>query len=88
MLLVCYICDVKTYVHARLTREDRARLDRLKAATGQSESELVRLGVRLAAEALGPARSAADLAADSVARFSTGPADLSVNRRHLDGFGE
>jgi hypothetical protein len=85
---MCYIGDVKTYVHARLTREDRVRLDALKAATGQSESEIVRLGVKLAAEALAPARSAAELAGRSVGRFSTGPADLSVNRGHLDGFGE
>ena len=88
MLLVCYVCDVKTYVHARLTREDRIRLDELKATTGRSESELVRFGVKLAAEALAPARSAGDLAGESVGRFSTGPADLSVNRAHLDGFGE
>jgi hypothetical protein len=49
---------VKSYIHARLSREDRATLEKLKAATGRSESDLVRLGAfslsehRVAIEAL------------------------------------
>lgn len=85
---MCYAAAMKTYVHARLSKADRAALEALKAATGRSESELVREGVRLAARALAPAKTASDLAGSSVGRFGTGPADLSVNRRHLDGFGE
>jgi hypothetical protein len=79
---------VKTYVHARLSREERAALDRLKAATGRSESDLIRLGVKLAAQALGTHPTAHDLAGTSVGKFEAGPTDLSTNRRHLDGFGE
>ena len=78
---------MKTYIHARLTREDRRALERLKAATGRSDSDLVRLGLRRAAEELGARPSALDLAASSAGRFSGGPTDLSVNPAHLDGFG-
>jgi hypothetical protein len=79
---------VKTYIHARLSREDRAALERLKSATGKSESELVRLGMRLAERELGSHPSALNRAAKSVGRFAGGPRDLSTNRRHLDEFGE
>ena len=81
------LTGVKTYVHARLGREDRAALEKLKAATGRSESDLVRLGVRRAAEELGSRPSARDLAGTSAGRFTRGPRDLSTNRKHLDGFG-
>jgi Ribbon-helix-helix protein, copG family len=79
---------VKRYIHARLTPEDRATLEELKAATGQSESELVRRGIRLVASEHRKRRSALDLAGRRVGRFTKGPRDLSTNRRHLDGFGE
>ena len=55
-----------------------------------SKSELVRraiaayIGQRNAA---GPFVSALDQAGDLVGCFSGGPADLSSNPRHLDGFG-
>jgi hypothetical protein len=78
---------MKAYIHARLSRQDRARLDRLKAATGRSESDLVRLGVQLAERELGSHASALDLAGRSVGRFPGGPPDLSMSRRHLEGFG-
>lgn len=87
-ITVCYIGHVKTYIHARLSREDRAALEKLKAATGRSESELVRLGVRLAAEELERRPSALDLAGKSAGRFRGGPPDLSVSPKHLAGFGE
>jgi hypothetical protein len=77
---------VKTYVHARLCREDRAVLEALKAAMGQSESALVRRAIRLAARELSATRSAKALAGRSVERFASGRKDLSSNRRHLDGF--
>ena len=85
---MCYIGRVKTYIHARLSREERGELEKLKAATGQSESQIVRLGVRLAAEELAGRPSARDLAGTSVGRFTGGPKDLSGHRKHLDGFGE
>jgi len=87
MLSTCYNPDVKTYIHARLSREDRAALERLKASTGRSESEIVRLGVRLAQRELAGQPTALDLAGKSVGRFPDGPRDLSTNGRHLDGFG-
>ena len=62
---------MKTYVHARLTRADRAALETVKAATGHSESEVVRLGVSLAAETLGKPPSAADLAGTNLSGISS-----------------
>ena len=79
---------MKAYIHARLTREERAELEKVKAATGKSESEIVRLGVRLVSEELAGRPSARDLAGSSVGRFTGGPRDLSTNSKHLDGFGE
>ena len=85
---MCYICAVKPYVHARVGKADRALLDALKRATGRTESELVRRGLRLVAKELGGRPSARDLAGPSVGKFMRGPRDLSMNSRHLEGFGE
>jgi Arc/MetJ-type ribon-helix-helix transcriptional regulator len=84
---LCYIDAMKTYIHARLDEDDRAMLDHLKRATGHSESELVRRGLRLIQQDVGHARSARDLAARSVGKFKDGPKDLARNRKHLEGFG-
>jgi hypothetical protein len=85
---VCYIYSVKAYIHARLGLEERAALEELKAATGQSESEIVRRGLRLVAQEERLSRSALALAGRKVGRFKNGPRDLSTNRKHLEGFGE
>lgn len=79
---------MKSYVHARLGEEDRAALEELKVKTGQTESELVRRGLQLIAQAERRRSSALDLAGTSVGRFKKGPRDLSRNRKHLEGFGE
>jgi len=78
---------MKSYIHARLTKEDHAVLEELKQATGESESRLVRRGLRLVLKQLGGRRSALDLAGDSVGRFKKGPKDLSTNKKYLDRFG-
>jgi hypothetical protein len=78
---------MKTYVHARLSKEERAILDELKKSTGQSESELLRLGLRMVFKEQGPGRSALDLAGKSAGKFRKGPKDLSTNKKHLKGFG-
>ena len=79
---------MKTYIHARLGEDDRIVLERLKRATGRTESEIIRRGLRLVAEEGGRRRSALDLAGRSVGRFKKGPRDLSTNRKYLEGFGE
>lgn len=78
---------MKTYVHARLGREERLLLRELRDATGASDSELVRRGLKLMLEKTGIRRSALDAAGTSVGKFSGGPRDLSSNQDHLDGFG-
>ena len=84
----CYIIGMKDYVHARLSEKDRILLEELKKATGVSESELVRRGLRLALEEMERQPNALALAGASVGKFSGGPKDLATNRKHLDGFGQ
>lgn len=79
---------MKTYIHARLSPEDRAVLDELKQSTGRTESDIVRRGLQLVARETGTRPSALDVAGRSVGRFKKGPRDLSTNKKHLDGFGE
>ncbi|HEY2933164.1 MAG TPA: hypothetical protein VGK99_15595 [Acidobacteriota bacterium] len=79
---------MKTYVHARLSEEERVVLEELKQSTGCTESEIVRRGLQLVAEAAGRRPSALELAGNSVGRFKKGPRDLSTNKKHLKGFGE
>jgi hypothetical protein len=79
---------VKSYIHARLGKAERAALEELKKTTGHSESELVRRGLRLVSQEVGRKTSALQLAGTSVGRFRKGPKDLSTSKRHLAGFGE
>ena len=79
---------MKTYIHARLSKEDRAVLEGLKKTTGHSESELVRRGLRLVLIELGRKQSALELAGSSVGKFKKGPRDLSTNKKYFEGFGE
>lgn len=79
---------MKTYIHARLTMEDRAILEDLRKTTGCSESELVRRGLRLTLKELRRRRSALELAGSSVGKFKKGPRDLATNQKHLEGFGK
>jgi hypothetical protein len=85
---LCYVSVMKTYIHARLSKEDRDILEGLKKLTGVSESELVRRGLRLVERELGGKPSALELAGPSAGKFKKGPRDLARNKRHLAGFGE
>jgi len=79
---------VKSYILARLSREDRALLEELKRMTGHTESELLRRGLRLVSRKLAALPSALEVAGRSVGKFKTGPRDLATGRKHLEGFGE
>jgi hypothetical protein len=79
---------VKTYVHARLREEDRNLLERLKRATGRTESEILRRGLQLVAAEEARQPSALEIAGRSAGRFRKGPVDLSTNDRHLEEFGK
>ena len=78
---------MKTYVHARLSPKDRIVLDRLRRSTGRTESDILRRGLWLVADAESRQTSALDLAGRRVGRFKNGPPDLSTDKRHLKGFG-
>jgi Arc/MetJ-type ribon-helix-helix transcriptional regulator len=78
---------MKTYIHARLSPEDRAALEELKKATGRSESELVREGLSLVRRQLESRRNALQVAGKSSGKFAGGPKDLSTNKSHLEEFG-
>ena len=79
---------VKRYIHSRLSKEDQAVLESLKKVTGESESDLVRRGLRLILKEYLPLRTALSLAGESAGKFRNGPKDLSTNKRHLSGFGK
>ena len=79
---------MKTYIHARLNKQDRAVLEDLKKSTGCSESELVRRGLRLIMHEVLPKHSALKVAGSSVGKFKKGPRDLATNKKHLEGFGK
>lgn len=85
---MCYTAfGMKGYIHARLDKQDSALLEELKAATGESDSQLVRRGLRLVRDALVGRRSALDVARASAGKFKGGPKDLSTNKKHFEGFG-
>jgi hypothetical protein len=78
---------MKTYIHARLNKEDRALLEELKTSTGRSESELVREGLRSIRRQLERKRNALEVAGKSSGKFVGGPKDLSTNNEYLADFG-
>ena len=79
---------MKSYIHARLGAEDRALLEEIRRASGYSESEILRRGLRLVSRELARRPSALALAGRSVGKFKTGPRDLAANRKHLEDFGK
>ena len=79
---------MKTYIHARVGKEERILLEELKKSTGFSESELVRRGLRLMSREVKPKKTALQLAGRSAGKFKSGLADLATNKKHLDDFGQ
>ncbi len=66
------------------------RLKRRARMNECSRSEVVRYALENYLGSISTRRSAYDLAADAglIGRLHGAPADLSVNRRHLNGFGK
>ena len=80
---------MKNYVHARIDREEAALLKELKKATGQTESALVKKGLKLVyQQEVSQVKSALDLARGSAGKFRGGPRDLSTNKKYFEGFGQ
>ena len=63
-------------------------LEELKKATGHTESELLRRGLRAIFKEHPRTRSALHRAGKSAGKFNGGPKDLSLNKKHLESFGE
>lgn len=79
---------MKPYVHARLGPDERRQLEELKRVTGESETKLVKEGLRLVHEReVHGRRSVLDVAGRTVGKYRGGPKDLSTNKKHLDDFG-
>ena len=74
---------MKAYIHARLLKEDVTILEELKKATGDSESQLVRCGLRFIRDGLSRRRSALELAGPSAGKFKNGPKDLSTSKPRI-----
>lgn len=71
-------------VHARLDPETRRTLDRLRRATGLTDSELIRRALKAFVEReSGTARRSII----GLGEFESGVPDLASSKEHLTGFG-
>jgi hypothetical protein len=70
---------------ARLDDETEALLKALSRATGQSESELIRMGLESLSEKLARKRRNRII---GLGKFASGVRDLGSNKRRLTGFGK
>lgn len=77
----------KAVIHARLDPADQTLVAAIKRATGWSDTEVLRRGLRLVHADVSRARSALETAAASAGKFAGGPKTLSTARSHLEGFG-
>jgi hypothetical protein len=71
-------------VHARLDNGSERTLASLRRATGLSDSEILRRGLR-AFDVMQGARGGRRIA--GLGAFASGKPDLGSNKRHLTGFG-
>ncbi len=80
---------MKNYVHARLDREHQKILKELKKKTGETESTLVKKGLRLIYQkGVQPTKSALEIAGDLVGKYSSGLGDLSTNKKYMKDYGK
>lgn len=77
---------MKNYVHARLTDEESKLLKELKEQTGETNSSLIKKGLKLVYQQKNKRKTALELAGDLVGKYS-GPSDLSTNPKHMEGYG-
>lgn len=83
--------DTMNTLTIKIQPELDSHITRLSAEEHLSKSELVRRAITAYIQqkaANAPTISALDRAGDLVGCFNGGPADLSSNPRHLDGFGK
>ncbi|GEM_PF-2627489 len=80
---------MKNYVHARLTPEESKLLREIKKCSGETESSILRKGLRLIYQKeVHQTKSVFDLARKYAGIVHSGIGDLSYNKKHLEGFGE
>lgn len=80
---------MKDTVHARVGKEERTILSELKKATGETESALVKKGLRLVYEKeIKGHRSALEVIGKVVGKYASKYHDLSVNKKHMEGYGK
>ena len=78
---------MKNYIHARLGDEEKNFLAELKKTTGETESSLVKQGLRLIYQKeVRGAKTALSLAGKSVGKFKSTFKDLSSNKKHLETY--
>ena len=76
--------DMNKLVQARLDPATAELLARLRRATGENDSEIVRRGIAALSQTLPRARTRR---IHGLGRFASKVADLGSNKRHLSGFG-
>lgn len=75
---------MKATIQARLDEETQAALDQLVRWHGLKPSEVVRQGIRLVAK---QAEAAKPIEIIGLGKYDSGLADLSTNKKYLEGFG-
>lgn len=80
---------MKNYVHARIGKEETVILKELKKATGESESALVKKGLRLVYEKeIKEPGNALEVIGNLVGKYASKYGDFSVNKKHMEGYGK
>lgn len=79
--------EMKEIIQARLNKEEQDLLKELQAATGESVSAIIKKGLQLLYQEAGEAPSALELAHGSVGKFRAPVDDLSLHKKHLQGYG-
>ncbi|HEV2989185.1 MAG TPA: ribbon-helix-helix domain-containing protein [Candidatus Angelobacter sp.] len=79
-----------TRISVRLDRSLRARIRKQARAAGKKEAEVIREALEKEFQAAAPAKTCYQLGMELgiFGCIDNAPADLSTNRRHIEGFGE
>lgn len=72
-------------IHARLDEDTEAIRDDLKRTQGWTDSEIVRRGIKLLASVT-PQKGRRKFTGEG--KYASGIADLSTNKKHMEGFGK
>lgn len=79
---------MREIIQARLNKKEQDLLKELQAATGESISTIIKKGLQILYQEVEAAPNALELAQGSIGRFRASVDDLSLHKKHLQGYGE